>query len=343
MRVVDSAPKIWVLNSFRAGENAQITSLANFLGEPWQSVRVDYNRVANMLALARCTSLTGIAKCSSELAPPWPELVITASLRNEPICRWIKRESGGRSKVVFLGRTWSAPGAFDLVISTPQYHPAPAANVLCNPLTIPALHADIPGEPDRLPSGLRQPVYGVLIGGNSGPFVFNRAVVNELLKRLSEIRQATGCTFVISTSARTSGLVVDELSSFLAEGDYLYRWRANDKLNPFTEILCKVQKIIVTGDSVAMLSDAIASGKPTYIFELPTSGFAGIGAAVYRLAMRWVHRRLTRDVGIVHRRVYSEGWARSADLFTDDWQPGTPDYIAPTVARLQLLLAEDRK
>ena len=31
--------------------------------------------------------------------PPWPELVITAGRRNEPVARWIQREAGGRERV----------------------------------------------------------------------------------------------------------------------------------------------------------------------------------------------------------------------------------------------------
>ena len=46
---------------------------------------------------------------SDPLEPPWPELVLTAGRRNEPVARWIRQQAGGRDKVklVQYDRQWA--------------------------------------------------------------------------------------------------------------------------------------------------------------------------------------------------------------------------------------------
>ena len=102
------APRIWVVSGYRAGENTQVSALAERLGCAWLRKDLEFNSLAGPIGLARMVSRSGLeSERSSILAPPWPDLVISAGLKNEPVCRWIKRQSGGRTRLVFLGRVWA--------------------------------------------------------------------------------------------------------------------------------------------------------------------------------------------------------------------------------------------
>ncbi len=128
---------MWVVTGYRAGERAQTLALAEALGWPFEVKELDYRPSAARISLFRASNLRGIRReRSSRLAPPWPDLVITAGMRNEPACRWIREQSMGHTRIVHIGRPWARLDRFDLVITTPQYRLPEQANVLQNMLTL---------------------------------------------------------------------------------------------------------------------------------------------------------------------------------------------------------------
>ena len=81
-----------------------------------------------------------------------------------------------------------------------------------------------------------------------------------------------------------------------------------------TNMLLAVVKFgafLFTG-SGAMLSEAVATGKPVCLFEPQQKGAASdvsLSSSLYRLMMRFGPRRLTRDVTLVHRNLIDAGLA----------------------------------
>jgi hypothetical protein len=82
-------------------------------------------------------------------------------------------------------------------------------------------------------------------------------------------------------------------------------------------ILAWADRLIVTGDSIAMLSEACATGKPVTMFDLggmrnlndeSTKDFR-LGASLYNLLLRWFWQPLSRDITLVHRRLRETGCA----------------------------------
>jgi mitochondrial fission protein ELM1 len=110
-------PAVWVVAGYRAGERTQLVALAEALQWPFEVKRLKYRSYDFVPGLWRVPSLAGIDKdASTPLRPPWPEIVISAGMRNEPICRWIKARSGGQAKLVHIGRPWADCANFDLVV-----------------------------------------------------------------------------------------------------------------------------------------------------------------------------------------------------------------------------------
>ena len=108
----------------KAGDNNMIMALAEALAWPHETKNLVYRRTELVTNLFAGPTLMGLVKGqSSPLEPPWPELVISAGRRNEPLVRWIQRRAGGpgRCKLVHVGRPWALHECFDLIVTTPQY------------------------------------------------------------------------------------------------------------------------------------------------------------------------------------------------------------------------------
>ena len=173
-------PNIWCLLGRKAGDNTQVRSLAEAVGGSFTEKHIVARSWELLPHLALRVTLAGIDRAaSSELAPPWPDLVITAGRRNEPVARWIRKQSGGRTRLVAIGRPWAPLEAWDLIITTPQYFLPEAANILHNSLPLHRMSADalnLAGDRWRRALGhMPRPWIAVLVGGDSGKFVFTPA------------------------------------------------------------------------------------------------------------------------------------------------------------------------
>jgi mitochondrial fission protein ELM1 len=267
------------------------------------------------------TTLRGVAPdAAAELVPPWPELVITCGVRNEPVCRWIRKQSGGRTRYLHLGRPWASLDSFDLVVTTPQYRVPDRDNVVNNALT---LHAVTPSrlaaECERWArtfQPLPRPFITVNVGGNSGPYTLGPKAALRLAREASDLARRQGGSLLISTSSRTPASVADILEREIDVPCHLYRWRPDDPDNPYFGMLALADSVVVTADSIAMLSEACAIGKPVLMFDLggmragyrSPRDFRWTGL-LYGLLMRVLWRKLSRDITLVHRQLTASGRA----------------------------------
>jgi mitochondrial fission protein ELM1 len=350
---MSSLPRVWVVTGYRAGERAQVLALAEALGWPFEVKELDYRPSAARISLFRGSSLAGFRMDrSSPLAPPWPGLVITAGMRNEPACRWIREQSAGRTRIVHIGRPWARLEQFDLVITTPQYRLPERANVLHNNLTlhrvtVARLQAEARRWESRLAS-LPRPRIAVIAGGNSGPTTFGPRAAARLARQASAMARAQGGSLLVTTSARTAPSAVEALSAGIEAPVDFYRWRRNDDDNPYFGYLALADAIIVTADSISMLTEACATGKPVYMFDadrpLTASGRAGnrdfrLSGILYRWLMRWGPSRLSRDIGLVHRRLLERRHAVwLGEAFPDGVPPPLRD-LERALARVRALFA----
>lgn len=314
-----AVPRVWVLFNHRAGENAQVLALAEALGWPFEVKRFVYRRGVPYLLLG--ASLAGICRHRSDpLTPPWPDLVISASARNEPICFWIQKQAaklGKRVRLVHIGRPWKPLSCFDLVITTPQYRLPLRPNVLHNSTTLhrvtPARLAQEARYWRPMLAHLPQPYLAVMIGGSSGPYVLDRAAARELARQANELATKLKGSLLVTSSARTSAGILEAFASRITVPAYLFSWSQDSQANPYYAYLALADQIIITGDSVSMLTEACATGKPVHIFDLSRVkrrwrdwSWDRLRAAIYRLAMDWAPKRLTRDLSRVHERLIAE-------------------------------------
>jgi hypothetical protein len=314
-------PRTWVLLGPKAGDNNQMLALAEAL--PWQcETRTLVFHARELLAnLALRVTLAGVDLArSSPLLPPWPDLVIAGGRRQEPVARWIQRQSGGHARLVHVGRPWTAPRLFDLVIVTPQYRLPVAANIVGIDLPLHRITrarlADAAGEWAPRLAHLPRPHLTVLVGGNSGPYRLTNARARALVELVRAHLAAHGGSALVATSARTPRAVADFLADALPQPHRLFAWHApGDDANPYLGFLGLADALIVTGDSASMLAEAAVTGAPLVIFDLDrpprtVADYLAWKPLTHRLVQRLLPERFHRDIGRLHATLCDSGRAR---------------------------------
>jgi len=321
-----SQPIIWTLTGPKPGDNNQVNALAEALGWPVVEKRVHYRRGELFSNRFLGPNLVGLDRIrSAPIKPPWPDLIISAGRRNEPIARWIRRAAGPRHPVrlVHLGRPWASVGHFDLIVSTPQYHLPQVANVLHNSLPLHRVQAKRLAThaarwQQRL-DGLPRPFTVLLAGGSSANMVMDPGTSRRLRAQAEALVRGSGGSLLISTSKRTPDPAIDTLSRQNGIPGHFYRWRADDPDNPYLAFLALGDQFIVTGESISMLTEACATGKPVHIFCPGMGADAGHHAnrpprpsprqRFNQLSNRHAPKRWRRDVKKIHQHLIANGHA----------------------------------
>ena len=345
--------RVWVLLGDRTGDNAQVLRLAEALGWPFEVKRIRYNRLnrcPNLLLGA--SKLTVDTRRSDRLAPPWPDLVIGASRRAAPLARWIKKQSGGHSRVVHLLHTQAPLRYFDLVVTTPQYRLPERSNVLHNLLPLNAEQPEVlqsaatqwRGRLEHLP----RPWIAVLVGGNTSSYRLDAFTATQLGQFTSRMARETSGSLLISSSPRTPPDVGDALLAAVQGPAYVYRWQPTNKdENPYLAYLALADRFIVTADSASMLAEACSTGRPVELFgstrprRQPKRLFRAFGASrrLKDTLIGWGIIKPKRDLQALHRELMKRGLLCSPGR-ERTVQPPKPDDLARTVTRIRRLMGE---
>ena len=286
MRVSDSQPdeqdlaasateRVWVLDDPRAGTAAQAIGIAERLGVPFRRIPLTWNWMAHIAGLVRRGSLLGLGAPAREglagLPRPGPALIISSGSRSAAVALWLK--SRYASHIVHCMR----PGLggllrysqFDLLIIPRHDSPPAGGNVL------PVL-----GAPHRVsPLMLRQaelawrerlahlphPRVALLVGGPVRGSEMVPALAHRLGMAVSRLTAERGGAVLATTSRRTGAEATDALAAGLSRTLHvLYRWGEPGE-NPYHGFLASADAIVVTADSVSMISEACATTVPVLV------------------------------------------------------------------------------
>jgi len=305
-----SSPRVWVVLGDKAGDNAQVRAIEQSL--PWPCVD-KHIQVLDEFVLGKPRpgpTLYHIDRDRSDpLAPPWPDLLLTSGRRPANVALWIREQSGGHTRIVLVGKPSTPPKDYDLVIYSAENQFPPLANL--QPISLPLMRIDesqiARAAADWEPrfKELARPVVAFLIGGPTGPFVFNPASVRRLLDYIQGIALSTGGTPYITTSRRTPPEVVAALREGMPAGAKLFAWSADAADNPYRGLLGLADGFIVTGDSISMLVEVIRLHKPLAIFPLPVSSLGALDQS-RRAFTRWLFKVGKNSTGDYLRRGLAE-------------------------------------
>ncbi|NNM73084.1 mitochondrial fission ELM1 family protein [Enterovirga aerilata] len=267
----------WVLTDGKAGDETQCLAVAERLGLSPEIRRVAPGApFAWLMPWGPIDPRERAGRPGSPVAPPFPDLAIASGRRAVPYLRAVKRLSGGRSFTVFLKDPRTGPGAADLVWA-PSYDRIEGPNVV---RTLTAPHRFSPerleaarARPDPRLSALPAPRAAVLAGGDSRHGAFSTRDVARLAGQLRSLA-AGGVSLMITTSRRTPPGLAAELRALARDGRG-FLWDGTGE-NPYASMLALADAIVVTADSVNMLSEAVATGAPVLVFE-PEGGVGRLG------------------------------------------------------------------
>lgn len=268
-------PVTWLVLGDKKGDNGQVYTIADALGwdcelkhiqvlEPWVFGKPRVGPTLYHIDRDR----------SDALEPPWPDLIITVGRRPANVALWIRQQSGGRTKIVLVGKPSGLMDQFDLIVASGENQFPPLQNVL--PISLPLMRVDeqavtaasaVWGE--RF-AKLPRPLIGMMVGGPTGPFVFNRTVNDRLVEAAESIAHSGGTPYM-TTSRRTPADVIADLRTRLPSSAQLYEWDAGARDNPYLGLLGLADGFIVTGDSISMMVEVARLRKPLAILSLPTS------------------------------------------------------------------------
>ena len=266
-------PLIWVLKDERPGTGNQAHGVAEALGLKFQVKFLELSKIGRLPNILLGASLHSItSKSKMQILPPWPDLVISAGRRAASVARYIKRRSGGKTficQIMYPGR--SSISEFDL-IAVPNHDQISGANIV-----------NIVGAPNQITNALLlnakskwredfgelpEPVVGVIIGGNTNRMPFGVRQADELASLVSEYKNKFGGSLIVTTSRRTGAVaknLFEALNNINSDSFYFFQWGVGVK-NPYLGILAYADTLIVTGDSISMLSEACAAPGNVYIY-----------------------------------------------------------------------------
>ena len=270
-------PVVWVLTDDRPGNTTQSIGVAGALGWPYEIKALHFTALVhlhNLLLGAYPATRIGLDKArSTPLTPPWPDLVIAAGWRPAPVARWIRKQSGGHTRLVQLARKGGHVAELFDVVVTPMYarlppHPRRIETVV--PLTQVTTErlAQAAERWQNLFDNAPHPRIVLLVGG---PTVRHRLDVDTALRMGEEVRtfaHAVGGSVFAITSRRTGPEATEALRRGLGESRYLHQWQPGQQDNPYLAYLALADVLVVTGESESMLAEAATAGKPVYIYPL---------------------------------------------------------------------------
>ncbi|HPF78927.1 MAG TPA: mitochondrial fission ELM1 family protein [Alphaproteobacteria bacterium] len=257
----------WIITEGMAGTENQCIAVAEALGIEPEIIRMGLKQPWK--TLSPWLGFEGNYSFTENLNPPWPDILIAAGRKSVAPSRYIKKQSGGKTFTVQLQDPKTSPSQFDLV-AVPFHDKLRGSNVLVtdgapNRIT----EAKLAAAKEQFSPNFKDfpsPRVAVLIGGNSKTHSLTTAIMQKLVSDLNKLE----ASLMITASRRTGEVNLSLLQEGLKNRQNIYIWDGNGD-NPYFGMLGWADHILVTADSVSMLSDAGTTGKPVQMIELEGS------------------------------------------------------------------------
>ncbi len=258
----------WVITDGAAGNERQALALAGYLPWPVRSLTLIPRAPWSWLAprLVAGARLAWPQATRRLLTPPWPPIAIGCGRSAALFTRLLGRLSRGACRSVQILDPRIDPRHWDLVIA-PRHDDLHGPNVL-SPLG--SLH---PIDEDWLADGRRAwshlhdlpgPRLGLLLGGPRHGMAMDEAWTRSLCEAVTARQRRDGGSVLLLASRRTPTALFEALHEALAGVPGIHWARAADGPNPYPGVLGWADRLVVTPDSVNMLSEACATGRPVH-------------------------------------------------------------------------------
>ncbi len=317
------SPVAWVLHDGKAGMASQALGLAEATGIPHiekrLGIRFPWVWLPPQLWFL---PFRAIGDAGASFQPPWPDLVIACGRSTAMPALAIRRASGGRTVTAQIQNPKIGRAEFDLMV-VPEHDRLRGPRVM---VTRGAIHrvtqARLAAERYRFPAlaEMPRPILSVLIGGNNRAYRLTLRRVDEIAGALASILRSGGGSVLVTPSRRTGAAELGLLRQRL-EGLSTAIWDGSGE-NPYFAYLALADAVLVTADSISMISEAAATGKPVYILGLDGN---------------------SRKFARFHEAMQAAGITRPFSGHIESWSYPIPDDTARAGAALRALVLERRE
>jgi uncharacterized protein len=265
-------PFAWVLHDEKPGMRSQAVGLAEATGfeyvEKPLAIRAPWRLLPPQLWLFARHAVPRAAG----LVPPWPDLVVACGRNAVLPALFVRRASNGVTVAAQVQDPRIGRDEFDLLV-IPQHDRLRGPRIVT---TLSAVHlvtgSRLAAAAARFPAleAMPRPRIAVLIGGANRAYRLSLRRLAEIADALAGLLAETGGSLLVTPSRRTGEAGLALLRQRLA-GSAAAIWDGSGD-NPYYAYLALADAILVTADSVSMISEAAATGKPVHIIELAGGG-----------------------------------------------------------------------
>jgi uncharacterized protein len=297
----------WGITDGSAGMVAQVKALAVSLGMEAEMkivrVKKPWVKLPNLFwagPLRRMVLPWLIERGCDTLEEPWPDVVISCGRRGAIITSALRSKAiaqKGHKAPYFIHvqDPQMSPRHFDLVVAM-AHDKVEADNVIKTQF---ALHQITPvtlakGREQWAPVFARypEPRVAVLLGGSTNKYTLTEAATDRVITLLERLLKNMDGSLLITPSRRTGEANIERLRAAFEGNDRVYMYDFVSE-NPYHGMLAVADSFIVTNDSVNMMSEAVATGKPVHVIA-----FAGhFGTKPSRFAGRLIRAGIMRPLG----------------------------------------------
>lgn len=246
-----------------AGMVAQVRALATAMDVELEEKTIRVNAPWRLLPnIAYDLGLSKIFPVADELIDAPCELIISCGRKAALVSASLRTHA----KRIHIQDPQMKLSHFDVVVAM-EHDQLSAANVISTPMALHSITSETLArakerwEPKF--AHLPRPWNAVLIGGSTNKYTFSKEAMCALLLQLGEIEGS----LLITTSRRTGEANNQLLSDYFLHSKHVFLY-TGELENPYLGLLACADKIYVTNDSVNMMSEALASGKPVEILKL---------------------------------------------------------------------------
>lgn len=296
--------RCWGITAGSAGMKAQVASLAAALGvvpemktvtikKPWVGLpNMFYEGWLQSFVIPHL-----VEKGSDTLTPPWPDLVISCGRRGAIVTlglRHLLHKQKAKTRFIHIQDPYVHPECFDLIVAM-EHDEITASNVIKTRFALHAINSTLldVAATRFAPqfAAYPKPYVAVLLGGSTNKYTMDEAATRQAIAALTHVLERSKGSLLITPSRRTGEKNMALLREAFTGNPRVYFYDFVGD-NPYMGMLALADTIIVTNDSVNMMSEAHATGKPLYILPLP----GHVGTKPVRFAERLIEEGVARPL-----------------------------------------------
>jgi uncharacterized protein len=269
----------WGITDGSAGMAAQVKALAAALGADLDMkvvrVKMPWVKLPNICyatPLRKLVLSSLIEKGSDSLEGPFPDIIISCGRRAAIVTSALRDKLRAQPGVkapyfVHIQAPQMNPKYFDLVVAM-AHDKISAPNVIKTRYALHHVTPDVLNEArarwapefEKYPS----PKVAVLIGGSTNKYTLAPEAIDHMIIVLERLLRNTDGSLLITPSRRTGEEGIARLRAAFEgkERVYIYDFVSE---NPYLGMLAVADSFVITNDSVNMMSEAAATGKPLHI------------------------------------------------------------------------------